>query len=122
MNITQQIIENPKGGTVSLEGHELPVTGYFVGGIVSSLIIDEDALAADAQDNIGTFVDYLTDTVAADYVGWWTDEDTGALYVDGTTWHETEFEAGKVGRERHEIAIYDIARERELRLAYVEGE
>lgn len=123
MNLTQQILAKPEGGTVSLTGDDLPVTGYFVGGLVSPLIIEPEDPPADQREALDTFIEYLNGpTVAVSYLGWWTDEETGKLWVDGTTWHETEFEAGRIGRRRREIAIYDIAKQRELRLVYVEGE
>jgi hypothetical protein len=122
VDITELITSSPSGGTVSLAGDELPGTGYFVGGLVSPLIIEPGDSPAYQRDALETFASYLVETVGAEYLGWWTDEDTDKLWVDGTTWHETEFEAGRAGRRRREIAVYDIARQRELRLAYVEGE
>jgi hypothetical protein len=123
MNLTEHIIASPSGGTLSLEGNPLPVTGYFVGGLVSPLIVEDATSVTGLRADLNAFIEYLNGpTVAADYVGWWTDEETGRLWVDATTWHETEFEAGRVGRQRREIAVYDIERQRELRLAYVEGE
>lgn len=117
MSITDMITESPSGGTVSLVDSPLPVTGFFVGGIVPSLVLDHPD-----RTKIEDFVEYLRDEVGAEYVGWWTDEDTGKIYVDGTTWHWSEFLAGRTGRERHEIAIFDIRNARELRLTYVDGE
>jgi hypothetical protein len=123
MDYAEQVLSSTEGGTASLKGTDLPTTGYFVGGLVSPLILtvgdthygDEDVEA------LQTFTDYLTDTIKAEYLGWWTDEETGFLWVDGTTWHETEHEAGQIGRGRREIAIYDVERQRELRLTYTEG-
>lgn len=122
MGIAEQIIASPEGGTVSLTGDPVPGSGYFVGGMVSPLILDERGTLADEREAIGAFVQHLLGRVGADYLGWWTDEETGKLWVDATSWHETEFEAGRVGRQRREIAIYDVANQHELRLAYVEGE
>lgn len=122
MNFTQQILDNPSGGTIHLGGDNLPVTGYFVGGIVSPLIIEPDESPADQREALDTFIKYLINGAGPAYLGWWTDEETGKVWVDGTTWHETEFEAGRIGRKRREIAIFDIERDRELRLAYTEGE
>lgn len=123
MNITEQIIASPEGGTVSLTGGPVPESGYFVGGMVSPLVLEpEELLLSTGHEMIDTFVTYLLDRVSADYLGWWTDEETGKLWVDATSWHETEWEAGRVGRQRREIAIYDAANQRELRLTYVEGE
>lgn len=124
MDYFEQVTASPEGGTASLrDGHPLPTTGYFVGGIVSPLIFFTGELeGAEAPWNLETFTTYLIEQINADFLGWWTDEETGHLYVDGVTWHETEFEAGRIGRGRRELAIYDVARQRELRLVYVEGE
>lgn len=123
MNITSKIMESPSGGTVALGWNAIPLTGYFVGGMVSPLIIEPDDSLAEQREALDHFIEYVNGpTVGADFLGWWTDEDTGKLWVDATTWHESEFQAGRVGRQRREIAIYDIERSRELRLVYVEGE
>lgn len=111
MNITNQILAAREGGTVSLEGRDLPTTGYFVGGIVAALIVGDEPERAE----IDTFIAYLTDRIGADYVGWWTDLETGQLYIDGTTWHADYDEAERLCRERGEIAFWDIEREREFR-------
>lgn len=113
MDITSQIVENIEGGTVSLEGRDLPTTGYFVGGVVSPLVLPGDFLVA---SEIDYFVSYLTlDGNVAEYVGWWTDSDDGKLYIDGTTWHADYDEAERICRERNEIAFWDIERAREFR-------
>lgn len=121
MNVIGQVLSNPTGGTVSLTDDELPTTGYFVGGVVSPLILEPTESPADQREALEAFVPYLQSMGVA-YLGWWTDEETGKLWVDGTSHHSTEFVAGRIGRRRREIAIFDIARERELRLAYVDGE
>jgi hypothetical protein len=126
MNIVETILGNPQGGTVKLGGGDLPVTGYFVGGVVNPLLIEPDDRPEDVRDNLKFFLEYLAEDTEAvrsvQYVGWWTDEETGRLWVDGTSWHETEYEARRTGWERREIAIFDIERDRELRLAHAEGE
>lgn len=123
MNITSKILAKPEGGTVSLTGDPLPTGGYFVGGLVSPLIIEPEDSPREQREALDHFIEYLNGpTVGAAFLGWWTDEETGKLWVDGTSHHETEFVAGRIGRRRREIAIYDIAKQRELRLVYVEGE
>lgn len=120
MNIAAQITRNPEGGTVGLEGRDLPATGYFVGGVVASLIVDTGpGWAYDERPGIDFFIAYLADRVGAEYVGWWVDGETGKLYVDGTSWHADYDEAERACRERGEIAFWDIERQREFRPVYV---
>lgn len=113
-------IADGEDGTLDTSGADLPVGGYFVGGVGNPLVFNgfEEANASGALRRLASFLE----AQSAPYVGWWTDSDTGKVYVDGTDWYEGEFEAGKAARTRGEIAFWDIARERELRIAYVEGE
>jgi hypothetical protein len=116
MGIAEQIIANPEGGTVSLTGNPVPESGYFVGGMVSPLILPTPIeFTPDAAFEIETFVNYLLDRVGADYLGWWTDEETGKLWVDATSWHADYDEAERLCRERGEIAFWSIADQREFR-------
>lgn len=110
-NFTQQILANPEGGTVSLTASELPTTGYYVGGKVVPLVIDD---SADVEDDIDFFVEYLH-TLGAEYLGWWTDEETGKLWVDASDWFAEYEQAETVCRARGEIAFYSIADERSFR-------
>jgi hypothetical protein len=120
MDFTQQVLKSVQGGTARLDGGDIPTTGYFVGGLVSPLILtvgdthysDEDVEA------LNQFVDYLVNTIHAQYLGWWTDEETGNLWVDASTWHAGLDDAENIGRGRREIAIYDVERQREVRLYY----
>ena len=122
VNAFEQIMASPAGGTLSLTGDPLPTEGYFVGGIVSPLVLDPQDTPQEQADQVESFVGYLVQTELASLVGWWTDEETGKVWVDGVSHHATEYRAASLGRGRREIAIFDIVRGRELRLAYVDGE
>jgi hypothetical protein len=113
VSITDRILAEPEGGTASLGAHEVPTTGYFVGGVVASLVLDMPTSHSDAK--IHEFVGRLFRTLDAEYVGWWVDGETGKLYVDGTSWHADYDEAESVCRQRHEIAFYDIENQRDFR-------
>lgn len=104
------------GGTVALNGLPLPTTGFFVGGATESLIFER---LADVDP--GAIERYVTYAPSA-YVGWWVDDETGKVYVDAVDWYANEFTASAIARTRKEIAVWDIARVREVRLTYVEGE
>lgn len=117
MEIVEQIFASPEGGTASLNGEKLPAYGCFVGGLVSPLILGNGPeFTPDAKWDAEVFVAHLRLNTDAGYVGWWTDEETGKLWVDGADWYSSVAKARVIGRQRHEIAIYDIANERELRL------
>ena len=115
MNV-RPIIDNPEGGTLDLRGYPLPDNGYFVGGACPPLVFP----SAESIDpvTLGDFIGHLRSA----YVGWWTDEETGKVYIDGTDWISTQFGAEYVARQRGEIAFWDIGAAREIRLRYVSGE
>jgi len=109
MNIAQQILDNPEGGTAHTEGDPLPTGGFFVGGAGTVLIfrnqdeMDESLIKA-----------WLADP-ATGYVGWWTDQDTGKVYLDWSSWYRSHSQACFWAARRGEIAFWDIARDQEVR-------
>lgn len=115
--LTTNILDTPAGGTAPVRGEApLPAFGYFVGGVVSALIVEPSELASDeARSMIDLFVNYLRTLRAAPYVGWWTDEETGKLYVDATEHHWTYEAAEAACRDRNEIAFYCIELGRSFR-------
>lgn len=115
-NFTQQIVANPEGGTVQLDGGPLPDRGYFVGGIVNALIIDDTFTPKSTMEALEVFVTYLREHTDVPYIGWWTDEQDGKLYVDGTSWYADEQEARRIGKSRGEIAIFDVERKTSIYL------
>ncbi len=115
-SIVNRIAESPEGGTAHLAGWDLPARGYFVGGAGSTLVF----LSPNTVDYTLTRV--FCERAHAAYVGWWTDEETGKVYVDQTDWLPTENAAAKVARGRHEIAFWDIGHAEEIRVDYSGGE
>ena len=105
------ILDDPNGNTVALNGGQLPTSGYFVGGIVSALIYQ-----GDDEGDIQEFAAYLHESTDAEYIGWWTDQETGQLWIDGSEWYQHLGIAKAVGKGRNEIAIYDVANQSEIRL------
>jgi hypothetical protein len=117
--IIKQIIANPEGGTVGLDGRPTPHYGFFVGGHGDPIELSAGVeFVAETQRQISDWIRKSN----APFVGWWTDEETGKLYLDGSDYIESEFTATQLGRLRHEIAVWDIGNERELRFEYVDGE
>lgn len=115
--LVQQILSNSEGGTVRMDGRPLPTTGYFVGGAGRALEIDMSDGAIGAASAIDRITDYLKG-VTLDrvmYVGWWTDSETGKLWLDTTTWTANYNQAEQWCTDRDEIAFWDIARAREFR-------
>jgi hypothetical protein len=122
VNAFEQIMASPAGGTLSLTGDPLPTGGYYVGGVILPLILDPEDSPQEQADQVKHFAEYLlAQSAFARFLGWWTDVETGRVWVDGVSHHATEYRASRFGRIRREIAIFDIARGCELRLAYTEG-
>lgn len=112
-DLVNQILSTPDGGTVRMDGRPLPTTGYFVGGAGRALEIEASG-AADMISRITEFLNGITFDRAM-YVGWWTDTETGKLWLDTTTWTGNYNQAEEWCRSREEIAFWDIARQREFR-------
>lgn len=106
--LAQMIIDNPSGGTADIGGLTLPESGFFVGGAGAALVFPEGG--ADHY----LIVQYLL-RAQTRYIGWWTDRETGRLYVDQSDWFEQGWFAEGIARTRHEIAYWDIAHGREIR-------
>ncbi len=100
-----KIADGVTGGTYSVNGTEVPAHGYFVGGAVPSLINP-------TRDQMIAFVE----TAGADYVGFWEDSETLALYVDAVDWTPSEAFARRLSILRSEIAYWDVQRSEEIRI------
>ena len=121
--IVEAIESTEPGGTFSLatEVPDEPADGYFVGGqdLTSLVFRRKDARKAQVVRQINDFVSRLNTS----FVGWWTDPETGKVWLDGVEWYLSHDVAASVARRHGELAFWDIARQRELRLAYyVDGE
>jgi len=108
-NITKSIftaIRNGEtGGTFNVNGRTVPTDGYFVGGVVPSLINPTPA-------QVLAFIE----TVGTDYVGFWEDSETLALYIDAVDHVRTPEAAERLSALRSEIAYWDVANSREVRV------
>jgi hypothetical protein len=101
----EMIKDGQTGGTFSVDGHGVPDVGYFVGGAVPSLINP-------TVEQITEFIE----TCGADYVGFWEDSETLALYVDAVDWTPSESYARRLSELRSEIAYWDIHNAAEVRV------
>lgn len=100
-----KIAKGETGGTFSVDGKIVPNDGYFVGGAVPSLINPTRAQVIE-----------FIETAGADYVGFWEDSETLALYVDAVDWTPSEAYARRLSILRSEIAYWDAARSQEVRV------
>ena len=105
------IAEGEHGGTFTLDGSETPTTGYFVGGVVPSLVIRK----AREGFHYEIIREFVLDAPDGSMVGFWFDGDTGACYVDVVDHVILEEFAKSVGRARGELAIWDVANAEEIR-------
>lgn len=110
MNLSDMIVKNPEGGTFDLTGRELPDWGFFVGGAADPVVI-----RGEFTPSLAIQVDRFARSAPAAFVGWWTDSETGWLYVDATDWYASLEVAAWQSRERGEIAFWDIANAQEVR-------
>jgi hypothetical protein len=93
-----KIADGVTGGTYAVDGSAVPTDGYFVGGAVPSLI----------NPTREQMIDFV-ETAGADYVGFWEDSETLALYVDAVDWTPSEAFARRLSILRGEIAFWDVA-------------
>lgn len=104
-SILNKIANGETGGTFSVDGNSVPDTGYFVGGAVPSLI----------NPTREQMIDFV-ETAGADYVGFWEDSETLALYIDAVDWTPSEAYARRLSELRGEIAYWDVQRAQEVRI------
>lgn len=109
------LARNGSGGTVSLNGLPLPITGYFVGGRIPSLIMDVAEVESHGQ-HVATLQDLITFIARAGtpYIGAWRHGDE--IHFDAVNWYAELSMACTVGRIRGELAIWEIHNAREIRL------
>jgi hypothetical protein len=109
MNIFHEIYQSPEGGTVDLQKEELPTDGYFVGGVGAPLVFETvDRLAPIPLDSFAR-------GLKSRYLGWWTDSETGQLWIDGSDWYQSLSATLVTARDRGELAVYDVANQSEIR-------
>jgi len=100
-----------EGATVDRDGIFDPRDhGYYVGGLFPSLVFD----SVDTVDR--GEVAWWIGTHVAKFYGVWADEETGKVYIDAVDWTYDLVAALTVGRNRGEIAVWDIAQGAEIRI------
>lgn len=94
------------GCTVSLVSGDMAThtSGFYVGGVVPAI---ELPVGATLAQYVGASNRIANAMHGRGYVGTWTDGDT--VYVDGSEWYADAETALRVGRERGELAVWEIA-------------
>jgi hypothetical protein len=106
-DMLSKISTGTNGGTYGLDGSKVPDTGYMIGGAVPSLINPTPA-------QILEFIE----TCPSDYVGFWEDTETLALYIDAVDHTTSKAYAERLCMLRSEIAYWDAGNNAEVRVVY----
>lgn len=97
--------ESVDGVTITQSGSPLFDHGYYVGGVVPSLVNP-------SEDDLTIFLA----TCETDHVGLWRDRETGNVFVDSVDWISDERYAVRLAQVRNELAVWDITRNSEIRV------
>lgn len=111
------IRDRADGGSYRIDTTDAPTTGYVVGGVTASLVVDPNAESNfDLYYRLTDWTRFVVATFPDSLVGFWRDDATGLYHFDVSDHIATESEAAALGRERGEIAIWDIDNASEIRL------
>lgn len=117
MNITDSIMESVTttgGVSINMATGNTPATGFMVSRAGSEVVIDGGL----TREHLEQFVDaYREELDYPDaYLGIWTDDATGLVYLDISDNLDNLDTAMMLGSWRGQLAIYDIERGMEVRL------
>jgi hypothetical protein len=115
--VLDAIRSNPNGFSVTPQG-ETPKGGYMVAVPGRTQIVNAEDLAGPHGPHIvGSFVAQHAGVLATPgaHIGGWTDKETGLTHLDISHNIPTRPAAIQAGRERNQIAIYDVKRNKEIR-------
>lgn len=109
------------GSTVSVIGETLPDSGYMVGGEVEGLQMDASLLtnrpdAVEAALEMYVHRNFKLLTKGNVFLGGWLDKEDDTVWFDVSDKYATEGFALLVARNRGELAIWDIAESKEIRV------
>lgn len=111
--IVSKIMTDLSGGTVRLDGGEVPATGYMVGHGRQGLSLPATMVT---RALVWEVVAYLTDTRGVRYLGWWVDQESNRFFLEPSDWTANYNHAVQMASEREELAFYDIARGADIRM------
>jgi len=99
------------GGGTWLPGGQRAVRGFAVGDVAGSFALLPETVSPEA---FGIALDNLRAAFPAHSVGAWLDR--GTIHLDPVRVVETETEAREMGAALGQLAVYDLAAGREIRL------
>lgn len=111
--LTRALDPKQGGATFPLAGR--PAGRYVVGGLRSFDVPAEFALTTATIDNAVRQLG-RTAPINADTIGSWLDSETNRAWLDYGTVHESESEAYETARSGGELAFWDTAESREIRV------
>jgi len=123
--IQQVLLETAStgGSTASPTGFKVPESGYMVGGLTPSLIFGSDLLDGAAHREVAEerIFNWLRKHPAMImnpniYLGGWIDNFYGMVYIDLSEWMQHKDAAIDRARTLGEIAIWDLAEGKEIRV------
>lgn len=104
------------GGSFSFNGEEIPTSGYMVGGVTPSVILDPGTTLPRLILDLLHFYQRNQEHLDKDglFLGTWVDPETGKIYLDVSQRVADLEEALKIGDLRGEIAIWDVINGQEI--------
>lgn len=111
------IRNNPNGFSVTPQG-EMPTKGYMVAAPGRSQVLsDSDLRSAGAKGIIEAYARQHADALRQPgaHIGGWKDTESGKVYLDIAHNIPHRSQAVKAGKDRNQIAIWDVKRKREIR-------
>jgi hypothetical protein len=111
------------GSTVSITGAPLPDSGYMVGGLVDGLMSNMDVLAPEhdhgLREKLALYVSEHYSLLSRDdvFLGGWIDQKEGTVWFDISERFNVREYAEMIGSDRGELAIWDVDKAEEIRVA-----
>lgn len=116
-NTLRIIQKNPWGASVKPQTGKQPTDGFMVSVPGRTRFVDTSDMSGPKGEKIireygRTNADVLQSGNA--HIGSWTDPETGKTHLDVSENIKDRTQAYRVGKQRHQIAIWDVARKRAI--------
>ena len=106
-----------EGYSVDVHGN-VPTDGYMVGGETPSLILKQGVRGRYLTTDAWLDQEWDVLTQPGYFAGIWTDTDTGDVYVDISRNVTDLYAALAIAEARGELAIWDVASAKEVRVGF----